>query len=195
MAGNNRLTIVIPNRLGENALTTLNSLGKQTFRDFEIVIVVDKNRLGANWARNEGFKSVNTEFVLFSDNDIQWEPDALETMIKVLDDNPDVSYSYGSYNIGITVQCDREFNVQELMSGNYISTMSVIRTKDFPGFDNNIKRLQDWDLWLTMLKDMKIGKYCGKKIFETFERNGISSGASIGIAEADRIIKEKHNLC
>jgi glycosyltransferase involved in cell wall biosynthesis len=186
------LTVVIPCRQPVDAAVTLRSLERQTFRDFEIITVVDVDGRGAPWARNTGFSQVKTEFVLFSDDDIDWEPDALETLLATLRAHPEASYAYGSYAMGDWIQCNREWNAGALRSGNYIPTMSLIRSVDFPGFDENIKRLQDWDLWLTMFEQGKTGVYCGKLTFRTKRRDGITYGKNISWEEAVRAVRKKH---
>lgn len=71
--------------------------------------------------------------------------------------------------------------------------MTLVRTADHPGWDNNIKRLQDWDVWLTMLSQGHTGKYIGQTIFSTPVRNGITRN-SITWEEAIKAIKQKHNI-
>ena len=151
------LTVIIPHREGENADITLKSLSHQTYENFSIIVVSDEGR-GANWARNRGFMQASSEFVLFSDNDIEWHSMALETMMKTLKRFPSASYCYGRFIVyggtgpdAGTVWGHEPWDSKLLKDHNYISTMSVIRSKDFPGFDEDIMRLQDWDLWLTML--------------------------------------------
>lgn len=195
------ITVVIPHREIEDCKVTLDSLAEQTFKDFHTIEVSDQGK-GANWARNEGFKSVNTEFVLFSDNDIDWKSHALETLLRVLKQTPKASYSYGRYRINDQIWCHQAWDPHMLRQENYISTMSLIRTKDFPGFDENIKRLQDWDLWLTMLEQGKRGVYCEDLIFETKERPGITHDGNGGIQgtsgvnylDAILTVRKKHNL-
>lgn len=191
-----KITVVIPIRKGGNAKITKDSLAKQTIEGMKIIEVRDTQGKGANWARNKGFEKVDTEYVLFSDDDIEWEPDALEKLLEPLEKVKPVSYSYGSYEMDGKIQCDKEFNPATLQDTNFISTMSLIRTKDFPGFDESIKRLQDWDLWLTMLlQHQNYGVYIGKKIFTTKKRDGITEGKDAQpYAEAVEIIKKKHNL-
>lgn len=185
------LTIVIPVREGGNPAITLQSLGRQDDQRFDIVISQDECG-SANWARNRGGDLVRTEFVLFSDDDIAWKPDAIRTMMQCLERNPDASYCYGAYEMAGRTQCNRHFCADALRRQNYISTMSIIRTADFPGFDESLQRLQDWDLWLTLLDRGKVGVYCEKVIFETFVRDGITYGPGISYQEAYSIVRSRH---
>jgi hypothetical protein len=188
------LSVVLACREGSDAHPTLTSLACQTFRDFDIIVSHDHGR-GANWARNRGFELVDTPFVLFSDDDILWEPQALEWMMAALELHPEASYSYGCYSIPeVGTQCDHPFDAERLRRHNFISTMSIIRTADFPGFDESIRRFQDWDVWLTMLQRGQTGVYCGSHIFQTRLRPGITYGGELTVEEATRIIRNKHAL-
>lgn len=184
------IDVVIPVRKGETAKTTLDSLKNQTFKNFETIVIYDSEQRGANWARNAGFKVVKSEFVLFSDNDIEWEPNGIENLFQTLKKHPEASYSYGSYEMNDNIQCWQDFDPKLLRIGNYISTMSLIRSKDFPGFDEKIQRLQDWDLWLNMLSKGKIGVQCGNLIFKT-KPSLITRGDP---SEAVKIIQKKWKL-
>lgn len=188
------LTVVIPLRETDDGQITLESLKKQTYQDFKIIIVKDQGR-GANWARNEGFKQVDTPFVLFSDGDIEWKSRALNTMMRLLRKYPRNSYVYGRYKLGNDIWCHQHWDPYALKRGNYISTMSIVRTKDLPNppFDENIWRLQDWDLWLEMLAQGKRGIYCEDLIFETPLKVGISHGG-LNYIDALLIIRKKHKL-
>ena len=189
----NELTVVIPVRNGESADVTLRSLERQTFRSFGTVVSPDK-RGNANWARNRGFEFCGTPFVLFSDDDIQWEPDALQVLMDALVHHPEASYSYGAYRCGKRVNSGQEFDAQELRKKNYISTMAVIQSEHFPGFDESLQRLQDWDLWLTMLEQGHVGVFCGRTVFTTAVKPGITHSCKISWHEAERVVREKHKL-
>lgn len=188
------LTIVIPVRKGGDAGITLDSLDQQTYRNFDIIVIHDLEQRGSNWARNSGLCQVDTPFVLCSDDDIQWKPDALQILRDCLLSQPQASYSYGSYfTPGIGEQCNVEFDAKRLRRHNYISTMSLVRTADHPGFDETIQRAQDWDLWLTMLAQGKIGVYCGRCVFTTTVRLGITFGNALTWEMAKRIVQAKHH--
>ena len=191
-----KVTVVIPCRHNTKPFQTMASLQKQNIGAFNVLIVDDKNN-GASWARNEGFKHVKTEFVLFSDDDIDWEPNAFSILLKTLEDHPEASYSYGAYLMNGGIFCNRPFDPEALKKNNYISTMSLIRSDHFVGFDETLLRLQDWDLWLTMLLQYnRIGVYCGKIIYSTYlNPNGISGYNSvINYKKAERIVMDKHGI-
>tara|TARA_Y100000310_G_scaffold246639_1_gene252010 strand:- start:876 stop:2225 length:1350 start_codon:yes stop_codon:yes gene_type:complete len=188
-----RVTVVIPSRPGESITNTIDSLDRQTFKDFQVMHIIDRDR-SANIARNRGFKSVDTELTLFSDSDIEWSPLALATMIETLDNHPDAAYVYGAYLKDGKTYCTEKFDADLLKKKNYISTMSLIRTDAFPGFDESVQRLQDWDVWLTMLEQNKTGIQCESIIFTTHPHPGISQGESMSWAKAESIVKTKHGL-
>jgi len=187
------ISVIIPSRKWENQEITLKSLEKQTFRDFEVIVSIEKHEKGACWARNKGFRKSKGDFILFSDNDIEWEPTALEVLYLCLKFNTEKAYSYGSYLEDGVLIGNQEWDSFLLTKTNYINTMSLIRRECFPGFDEKIKRLQDWDLWLTMLAKGHTGIFCNQKIFSTKVRNGITYN-SIPFQEAYLILKNKHNL-
>jgi glycosyltransferase involved in cell wall biosynthesis len=187
---NKSLSIVIPVRVGGSVETTLRSLTGQTFQDFDIIISQDE-RSSASWARNRGFEFVKTEYVLFSDDDIEWLPNGLESLMTAIKLNPQAAYAYGSYQMGGRLYCDQVFDPVILHQRNYISTMSVIRSAEFPGFDESLDRLQDYELWLRMLTGGRTGVYCGRLIFKTERRSGITYDGCTSYETAFQRVHEK----
>lgn len=187
------ISIIIPNREDENPYLALKSLSGQ-IGDSEIIIVYDEGK-GANWARNRGVELAKGDYFLFSDNDVIWEPTAIQDLFDAIDPPSwEIGYSYGWYEIDGFVQCQQNFSQSLLMEMNYISTMSLVHRDIFPGFDESIQRLQDWDLWLTLLEKGIMGVYCGQKIFTTTKRDGITFGNGVNWEEARKIVMEKHHL-
>lgn len=167
---------------------TLNSLPTELNK----IVICDEGK-GANWARNKGFEQVSTEYVLFSDNDIKWRQNAVYDLLEALEDDPKASYSFGAYFLGDEIRCNQHFDSELLKRANFASTMSLIRTKDFPGFDESLRRFQDWDLWLTMAEQGKYGVHCGEIIFDTPVRDGITRNGP-DLKESWEILRAKHNL-
>lgn len=188
-----KTTVVVISRMGEDSSITLNSLAKQTI-PFNLVQIFDMEGKGANWARNKGFEKVRTKYVLFSDCDIEWEKNALDNMEAWLDIYAEHSYVYGQYEMGGKIYCQQPFDAELLRVRNYISTMSLIRSIDFPSFDESIQRLQDWDLWLTLLNKGMTGMYLPLLLFKTQIRDGITFGNGMSWEEAADVIAKKHRL-
>src|SRR3989339_1384110 len=106
---------------------------------------------GANAARNRGVREAKGEFLLFCDADLVLRPNMLKKIIRALEAHPKASYAYSSFKFGWKTFRLWPFDAQRLRQMPYIHTTSLIRQEHFPGFDETVKRLQDWDLWLTML--------------------------------------------
>lgn len=131
-------------------------------------IIVNDNHGGAPKKRNEGFQKSTQPFVFFCDDDILLPKDYLEKLYNLLQKNPTKAYAYTGYH-GIVLHPQTHpmrgnfpipsipFSAMRLKQGNFISTMSLVRRECLPDqtrpFDESLKRLQDWDLWLTMLKN------------------------------------------
>jgi hypothetical protein len=91
----------------------------------------------------------------------------------------------------------------------YISSMSLVRTKDFPitGWDENLKKFQDWDLWLTIGEQRGKGIWIDQPLFSACANGTMSSWLPsfaykflpflptvMKYKKAVRLIKEKHGL-
>jgi len=192
------ISIIIPTYNHASSLPRcLDSLFSQTYSDIEVIVVndgstddtnevikpylsrikyVEQVNLGSNPARNRGAAEVSGEYLLFCDADITLQPDALSKLLHALKHNPEVSYAYCSFIFGNKRFPCRQFDADELRKNNYINTMSLIRRRHFPGFDEQIERFQDWDLWLTMLAAGHTGVFVSEYLMRaTIERRGIST--------------------
>ncbi|OGL88481.1 hypothetical protein A3H75_02270 [Candidatus Uhrbacteria bacterium RIFCSPLOWO2_02_FULL_51_9] len=140
-------------------------------------------------------------------------PDCLEKMHRALAEHQEASYAYSSFKFGFKTFTCGAFSAERLRQMPYITTTSLIRAKDFPGFDGSLKKFQDWDVWLTMLAQNKTGIWMPEVLFSVVPRkSGMSSWLPSFVhkikwpvfgwmprevrryREAERIIREKHNL-
>lgn len=130
-------------------------------------IIVNDNVGGAPKKRNDGFEKSTQPYVFFCDDDILLSADYFQKLYDLLQKNPNKAYAYTGY-YGIVMHPETHplkgnfqipslpFNADRLRGGNFISTMSLVRRECLPKpkpFDESLKRLQDWDLWLTMLEN------------------------------------------
>ncbi len=199
------ISIIIPvYDQAQKLIKTLASIARQTYRDYEVIIVNDgshdqvdlvfanyfkkletENKYlfisqanqGAPAARNRGWQEARGEYLFFCDADAIMKPEALEIMLRTLESNPQASYAYPSFNWGKKLFKVGDFNPDKLKAGPYIHTMALIRRADFPsgGWDIAIKKLQDWDLWLTMLEQGHIGVWVPQVLFTVMPGGTISS--------------------
>lgn len=121
--------------------------------------LVSKENEGSNPTRNRGFAESNGEFVIFLDADAVLVPDALTRLLAALEADSSAAYAYGDFKFGWKKFKTGPFDPARLRELNYIHTSALIRKETFPGFDPQIKRFQDWDLWLAMLSNSDIGAY------------------------------------
>lgn len=114
-----KVSIVIPT-YNRSALIqeTIESVLKQTYSDYEIIVVDDgstdntqealkkfagkiqyikQNNRGINNARNQGLRHAKGEYVALLDNDDLWFPWTLSLFVKVLDENPDVAATFSDF--------------------------------------------------------------------------------------------------
>lgn len=231
------ISVIIPVYNQADKITkTLESLVNQSYQDFEVIIVNDGSRdnldevlekflnrtksnntffiihqanQGAPAARNNGWRKSRGQYLLFCDADAVLVPNALELMLNELNSHPESSYVYSSFMWGSKLFKLGPFDADKLRQAPYIHTMSLIRRNDFPtvGWDESIKKLQDWDLWLTMLEQGHGGLWINQVLFKVSPGGTISSWLPAAAYklfpflpavkrynEAMKIVKAKHNL-
>ena len=113
------VSVVIPMYNSSGTIqTTLDSVKKQSYNDFEIIIVDDgstdhcaslveayiienpelkinlikKSNGGVSTARNMGIKNSNGKYIAFLDSDDEWLPGKLERQIEILKQHPEIDF-------------------------------------------------------------------------------------------------------
>jgi glycosyltransferase involved in cell wall biosynthesis len=186
------ISLIIPvYNQAEHLDNCLASIKKQTYNNYEIIIINDgskdnpgaviekykkiftfklsyfeQSNVGASAARNRGARLAKGEYLIFCDADIILGPAMLELMRNTLKENFNASYCYSSFIWGKKVFRLWPFDAKKLKTMPYINTASLIRKEHFPGFDETLKRFQDWDLWLTMLEQGHTGVWLNQILYK-----------------------------
>ncbi len=173
------ISVVIPTYQHARAIAAcIDSVLAQTYPNTEIIVVDDgstddtqnvlrtyakkatvihQTNQGGNAARNRGLAVAKGEYVICADADVVMKPAMLDVMFDALQKNPEASYAYSGFRFGWKHFVGVPFDAERLRRSNFVMTTSLVRRKDFPGFDPTLKRFQDWDVWLTMLEQGKVG--------------------------------------
>lgn len=142
----------------------------KSFKDERITYIKHEKNKGAAAARNTGIKAAKGEYIAFQDSDDDWFPEKLKKQMKVFEmAQSEVGIVYTgfwriegnkktyipSYRVS-----QKEGNIhKQLLKGNFVTTQSVvIRKKYFEKlgmFDENLPRLQDWELFIRVSKYYK----------------------------------------
>lgn len=192
----------------------LKSIRKQTYQDREIIVVDDgstddtsawlkdqtdvrsirQSHRGAAAARNAGAKLAPGDYLFFCDADVRLRRTAIADMVRVLEAQPNAAFTYPSFIWGWRWFRAQPFDQARLRQHNYISTMALVRTKVFPGFDESLERYQDWDLWLRLVADGHVGVPLPKTLFRVSRHKNEISHQAETQAEALSRIRQKHHL-
>lgn len=146
---------------------------------------------GGNIARNIGIEHSVGEYLAFLDDDDEWTPRKLEKQLNVLKNDSQIGLVYTGVNIiyfnekiKYKFKSSSEGDLsKKILLDNYIGTTSTVMLKrellDKTGtFDNALKALQDYDLWIRCCQYSRVGcvdeclvnyfNYTGKKQVSSF---------------------------
>ena len=184
--------IVVNNSSTDNTVEMIESL-----KDSRISVLGIENGGVIAKSRNLGLRSAQGKYIAFLDDDDMWVPEKLEKQVDYLDKHPQYHLIYSEVwridendirhelmRINRTI---KEGNLAiELLKGNFIPQLTVMMRRellDTLGFfneDPGFRTIEDYEYWLKMSFDHKIG-FIGEPL-------GLyrvhSSGASKGTGEA-----------
>lgn len=165
---------------------------------------VEREEGSAPVKRNAGAAKATQPYLLFVDDDTVLGGDCIFRMFAELEKKPDKGYAYSDYtNIafrglphrpsGVQGMKSKPWSQEELRKSNFVDTTSMVRKSLFPGFDPDLKRFQDWDLWLSLLSRGVSGTYIPESLFFKFSIDAGITG-TVPAGDAHRILAKKHNL-
>lgn len=168
------ITVVVPHQASRDDFfrsQVLPAIG----RNQPAQLVVLDGPEDANVKRNEGAAQAREPFLFFCDDDCVLADDCLATMLRVLEENLNATFAYSDFErvVHEGVSCPFTSGVHQsgswaperLRAYNFVDTASLMRREAFPGFDTEICKFQDWDLWLTILDRGGSGVYIPRTLF------------------------------
>ena len=198
----------------------IKALREQSLKDFEVIFVLDgpdqqaqsiievevnglkdarvvvQDHAGAQRARNRGAQEAKGEYWVFWDCDCVIEPHAAKAWVDVLDSKPEIGFVYSGYRFleeqgGIASE---PFDPWTLRVRNYISSCFPVRASLFPGWNETLESLQDWDFWLSVVEKGGVGHYLKGYAFATAypTPESISGKGCTPEAWLERVNKVKH---
>lgn len=180
---NSLVSVIIPYYNNETTIKeTIESVLNQTYKSIEIILVDDGSRVelheiigatfdkqnltylkqensGVSIARNNGARKAKGEFLIFLDADDLIKPSYIEKCIQKFD-LPDTKIVYTDARM--FGRCTELWNLpiytnfRDFLKDNIIYISAVIRRNDFinaNGFDTELTHYEDWDLWISILKN------------------------------------------
>lgn len=139
-----------------------------SLNDTRIKYIYQQNS-GACAARNNGILHATGEYIAFQDSDDVWKKDKLEKELNfLLNNNFDFVFSqlnriYDNFSTIIPnwIEDQNDITLESVLAKNCCSTQTMLMTRKCARtvmFDNNLKKLQDWDFFIRVIKNgYKIG--------------------------------------
>lgn len=131
-------------------------------QDSRIKLYTLSHNSGAGVARNHSLEHAVGKYIAFCDSDDLWLPEKLEKQISFMKEQ-DLGFSYTSYltatedgRINGIVKCPAEVNYKNIVRGNDIGCLTVLydARKIHKRFFPNIRKRQDWALWINIICDI-----------------------------------------
>lgn len=149
---------------------------------------------GASAARNEGIRRAKGSCIAFQDSDDVWKADKLEKQMRILEEDPEIGLVYCMYEgrkkDGTFVHIPDDSMEKSLLhgdmyrlllQGNVIGAPTAVVRRECLAksglFDEELTCLEDWELFLRIAKEQKIGYVDEPLLFSDLHEGGVSSRA------------------
>lgn len=123
-----------------------------------------KKNSGPGVARNNSIKNATGRFIAFCDSDDQWKPNKLEKQLDFMFKN-ELVLSFSSYDVideeGNSIgeiKAPKKISYRKMLKNNYIGCLTAMYDTQKIGkvFMPEIRKRQDWALWLVIIKKTSI---------------------------------------
>ena len=147
----------------DNTISIVKSFQK---KDSRIKLFVLKSNGGAGLARNNSIRNAKGRYIAFCDSDDQWKIDKIEKQLGFMD-RLSLKFTYSSYDVVdefgyfmSVIEAPKTISYKMLLNNNYVGCLTAIYDRKLLGnlYMNEIRKRQDWALWLHIMKMLKTTK-------------------------------------
>ena len=177
----------------------------ESYDDQRVRYVSYGTNRGANHARNTGIKKAKGTLIAFQDSDDVWHPEKIEKQVKAYLESPDdhkVVYTgtrsrrvEGFYMPEDWVKPKEGYVFKPSLRGTFANMVTILTEKEclekIGYFDEELPRLQDWDLGIRLSKKYKF-KFIDEPLVDTYSGADSITSSHNSLAEALEIILKKH---
>ncbi|MRX69721.1 Glycosyltransferase involved in cell wall bisynthesis [Flavobacterium resistens] len=154
-------------------------------KDSRIKLFKSLENRGNGFARNNALEKATGKYIAYLDADDLWFPEKLEKQIEFLKTN-NLHFTFSFYdsideegnNLNRRVESPNPLTYKELFFCNYVGNLTAVYDADYFGkiiLETTQKR-QDWRIWLTIVKQIKIAKPVPEPLaFYRIRKDSVSS--------------------
>ena len=142
---------------------TIEILEDERLRNPRLRYIRHKKNMGVSIARNTGIINSAGKYIAFLDSDDEWHREKLEEQVRIMNSNENIGLVYTGSKIiyeGLNnediIPVFSGYIFNKLLERNFIAASSVMVPKgifnEIGLFDERLKIMQDWDMWLRISK-------------------------------------------
>lgn len=141
---------------------TISVVKKMIKDDSRISLIQNQQNLGPGSSRNAGIEAAKGDFIAFLDSDDLWLPEKLKIQLEFMRKH-DLKMCFSSYLLMDEessqslkyVEALPVLTYRKLLRSNYVGNLTAIYNARQIGkiYAPNMRKRQDWALWLTILKN------------------------------------------
>ncbi|MHC0444406.1 glycosyltransferase family 2 protein [Flavobacterium sp. 3-218] len=159
---------------------------------------------GNGFARNAALEKATGKYIAYLDADDLWFPEKLEKQIQFLKTN-NLHFTFSFYDsideegndLNRRVESPNPLTYKQLFFCNYVGNLTAIYDAEYFGkiiLETTQKR-QDWRIWLTILKQIKVAKPVQEPLaFYRIRKNSVSSSKFKLIKHNFGVYREFHGF-
>ena len=163
---------------------TTSIIKKYIAKDSRIKLFQLEENQGAGFARNNSIRFSNGRFIAFCDSDDVWFENKLELQLNFMN-KTNTALTYSGYQelfedgkLGKIRKAKSSINYKEILRNNYIHCFTAMYDSFIIGkvYMPEIRKRQDWLMWIKILKDIKICKGISDSLgYYTIRKDSVSS--------------------